>query len=241
MVKHVSNDIDIIFEKRKKLETIFSTYLQNAYCTAFDQHDLMSLVNEGLSVIYLYGDEFTIPHDRANINYVGILKRPRVWCAANSRSELARKNIFVSNAVLCLSYRGFVSDILKGKPVWNIGNIKEPLEEIKEEAVQRLCEISCESVRYLEIDSPGMFGVAFTEESFVLMIEGNARQFFYDEIEKVGTWKNSGKTSLQLNFYDGTIYKADAFSAQMNLPFRDMVTLLRAFVDIAKDGMSEPE
>jgi len=96
MAERVSDNIDVILEKRKKLEQAISPYLQNAYCTAFNQDDLMSLVDEGLSVIYLYGDEFTIPHDRENISYVGILKKPLVHCAVYDRSELDEKKIFVS-------------------------------------------------------------------------------------------------------------------------------------------------
>lgn len=237
MAERVSDNIDIILEKKKKLESLFFDYLQNAYCTAFDQDDLMNLVDEGLSVIYLYGDEFTIPPDRENISYVGILKKPRIFCMASSRSELTQKNIFVSNATLCLCYESFISDILKDRAVWNIGNIKEPSAETKEDAVQRLCGIDCESVRYLELDAPGTFGMAFTEDSFVLMIEGNVRQFFYDEIEKVDKWKK-GRRFLQIYLNDGTIYK-NTLPQQMRLSARKMIALLRVFVEAAKDDMDE--
>lgn len=241
MVERVSDNIDIILEKRKKLEKAFSSYLQNAYCTAFDQDDLMSLVDEGLSIIYLFGDEFTIPHDRENISYVGILKKPCVHCAVRAKSELDEKNIFVSNVALCLSYENCIADILKGKTVWNIGNIENPSAEVKEQVVQSFCGIACDSIRYLEIDPAGTFGIAFTNNSFVLMIQGSARQFFYDDITEITSPQINDNKYVHINFSKGTSYTTDAIPEDMKLPFDDMVTLLQTYVEIAGGGMRESD
>lgn len=241
MAERVSDNIDVILEKRKKLEQAISPYLQNAYCTAFNQDDLMSLVDEGLSVIYLYGDEFTIPHDRENISYVGILKKPLVHCAVYDRSELDEKKIFVSNSVLCLSYENCIVDILKGKSVWNIGAIKNPSAEVKEDVAQIFCGIGCDNVRYLEIDPSRTFGTAFTDGSFVLMIQGCARQFFYDEIVEITSPQINDNKYIHIDFTNGTSYTTDAIPTEMHLSFDDMITLLRTYVEIAQGKMNESD
>ena len=139
--------MEIIIKKQKRLQKAFDSILLNAYCTAFDQEDLMKLLDDDLSLIYLYGDAFTIPL-KENVRYVGVLKKPKIICEAKSWIELQKRGISIVNAIypreLLKNEDVLVDDeiisILEDREPWNIGNIEVPNEIDKQQAISMMCE-----------------------------------------------------------------------------------------------------
>lgn len=73
---------------------------QHGETTAFTQGDLDELIGDGVPVIYLCGEEFTVPADVVQRTYIGILGRPRIQIDAVSPDELEEKGIVFEQADL---------------------------------------------------------------------------------------------------------------------------------------------
>ena len=74
--------------------------IRNADKTALTQEDLADLLDMGEDVIYLCGEEFTVPARIKNKKYIGILGTPKVMINAKSEDELTDKGILFENVVL---------------------------------------------------------------------------------------------------------------------------------------------
>ncbi len=74
--------------------------IKNADKTALTQEDLADLLDMGEDVIYLCGEEFTVPARVKNKKYIGILGTPKVTINAKSEDELEAKGIVFENVVL---------------------------------------------------------------------------------------------------------------------------------------------
>ena len=73
---------------------------QHGEMTAFTQEDLDELIGDGVPVIYLCGEEFTVPSDVVQRTYIGILGRPRIQIDVASPDELEEKGIVFEQADL---------------------------------------------------------------------------------------------------------------------------------------------
>ena len=74
--------------------------LSHAAQTAFTQEDLMDLLDAGAREIYLCGKTFMIPQEIEQCHYIGILGKPEVQVAAESRERLAEQGIVLENLLL---------------------------------------------------------------------------------------------------------------------------------------------
>lgn len=74
--------------------------IANVERTALTQEDLAYLLDIDESVIYLCGEEFTVPARIKNKKYVGILGMPKIHITANSEAELNDKSITFENVRL---------------------------------------------------------------------------------------------------------------------------------------------
>lgn len=89
-------------EKRMILQqrTDNALIVDNARITALDQQDLADLLDLNVPVIYLCGEDFTVPIRVENKKYIGILSRPRIKIRAESEKDLAAKKIEFENCVM---------------------------------------------------------------------------------------------------------------------------------------------
>ncbi len=74
--------------------------INNAYRTALNQLDLISLLEDNESTIYLYGKEFTIPYNLSNKKFIGILSTPKLIVPYHQAEELYDRNIEITNIAL---------------------------------------------------------------------------------------------------------------------------------------------
>ncbi len=89
-------------EKRAKLQQLTDDeeILSHAGQVAFSQEELAELIDEDATKIYLCGEKFTIPVKVENRTYVGIIGKPEISIAAETKEELAEKNIVLENVLL---------------------------------------------------------------------------------------------------------------------------------------------
>ena len=81
-------------ERMKKLRefTDEDEFIQNIDSVAFDQEELIDLLDEGCEKIYLCGEKFTVPASLKNKAYVGI-NSPKVNISGNVGDDWAERNI----------------------------------------------------------------------------------------------------------------------------------------------------
>ena len=70
---------------------------------AFDQAELESLLDKGVSSVYLYGDSFTIPLERENVTYMGI-GNPVVIIPTDEPIDFVAKGIEFKSISFCENY-----------------------------------------------------------------------------------------------------------------------------------------
>lgn len=89
-------------EKRAKLQQLTDDekILSHAGQVAFSQEELAELIDEDEAKIYLCGEKFTIPVKVENRTYIGIIGKPEISIAAETKEELAEKNIVLENVLL---------------------------------------------------------------------------------------------------------------------------------------------
>lgn len=90
------NEKKSILRQRTEDEEI----IKNADKTALTQEDLADLLDMGENLIYLCGEEFTIPARVKSKKYVGVLGTPKVIVKASSQAELDAKEIRFENVRL---------------------------------------------------------------------------------------------------------------------------------------------
>ena len=74
--------------------------IKNANKTALTQEDLADLLDMGEDLIYLCGEEFTIPARVKNKKYIGVLRAPQITIRVNSQDDLNEKGILFENVNL---------------------------------------------------------------------------------------------------------------------------------------------
>lgn len=99
--------VDVIrMQRRQEKEALLrqmtadESIWQHGETTAFTQEDLDELIGDGVPVIYLCGEKFTVPADVVQRTYIGILGRPRIQIDAASPDELEEKGILFEQADL---------------------------------------------------------------------------------------------------------------------------------------------
>lgn len=94
--------VERLNEKRAKLQQLTDDeeILSNAGQVAFSQEELAELIDEDEETIYLCGEKFTIPAKVENRTYIGIIGKPEISIAAETKEELAEKNIVLENVLL---------------------------------------------------------------------------------------------------------------------------------------------
>lgn len=90
-------DMDKIAERQRRLEelrkyTDEDEFIQNIDLVAFDQEELIDLLDEGCEKIYLCGKKFTVPASQKNRAYIGI-NSPKVIISGNVEGDWAERNI----------------------------------------------------------------------------------------------------------------------------------------------------
>ena len=90
-----------IIKNRKKInKRVNESIISNVYRIAFNQLDLISLLEDNESTIYLYGKEFTIPYNLSNKKFIGILSTPKLIVPYHQTKELYDRNIEVTDIAL---------------------------------------------------------------------------------------------------------------------------------------------
>ena len=95
-------DIETVNAKKAKLKQLTSDeeIISHAAETAFLQEELADLLNEGITTIYLCGEEFHLPRKVTNCRYIGILGEPKVHINVETAEELAELNIVLEHVTL---------------------------------------------------------------------------------------------------------------------------------------------
>ena len=75
------------------------TIIEHVQHVAFNQEELAELIDQGESIIYLYGKNFTLPANIKNKTYIGI-NMPSITINVKSSTDLLNKNIKLKNVIL---------------------------------------------------------------------------------------------------------------------------------------------
>ncbi|MCL1882969.1 MAG: hypothetical protein FWF81_04355 [Defluviitaleaceae bacterium] len=77
---------------------------------AFDQADLESLLDKGVTTVYLYSSDFAIPLEREDVTYIGI-GNPVASFSAEEPVDFAAKGITFNNVEYCESYQELLASV----------------------------------------------------------------------------------------------------------------------------------
>ena len=108
-------------ERNRKLSllkeyTSESKYIDNVDCVAFEQDDLYDLLDEGVEIIYLCGDKFSIPLAKKGIKYVGI-NNPEVVIDSKIEVDWNEKKISLSGVKYDSKYQSVVDSAEEAKKI----------------------------------------------------------------------------------------------------------------------------
>ena len=97
-VDRIARQNEILAELKQHTadEEILSHYKQ----VAFTQEDLADLLDDEVTPIYIYGEQFSIPMSIENRKYIGILGTPKIKIAAKTAEELTARGITFENVNL---------------------------------------------------------------------------------------------------------------------------------------------
>lgn len=90
------NEILAVLKQHTADKEILSHYKQ----VALTQEDLADLLDDEVTPIYLYGEQFSIPMSIENRKYIGILGTPKIKIAAKTAEELTARGITFENVNL---------------------------------------------------------------------------------------------------------------------------------------------
>ncbi|KHM51894.1 hypothetical protein NZ47_08010 [Anaerovibrio lipolyticus] len=95
------DNLQRINEKKAILRQVTSdtTVIDNAEWVAFDQEELVDLLDEDVTTIYLYGDKFSIPIRRKDMTYIGV-NNPQISINAKEYKEIGDNDIKFVNVTL---------------------------------------------------------------------------------------------------------------------------------------------
>ena len=77
---------------------------------AFDQDDLYDLLDEEENVIYLYGDNFSIPLSENGVSYIGV-NNPTVVISSKEIVDFEEKGIYFENVRFDKNYQKILDDL----------------------------------------------------------------------------------------------------------------------------------
>lgn len=132
-VEYIENNINI--EKLKlqderlsklKQYTDDKEIINNVDCVAFDNHELMQLLNENTSTIYLAGDEFTLSLDINNKKFIGV-QNPIVIINCKELINFKEKEIIFEN----IRFNEEYCEIVKAKKIEGGNSSKKKKHEYK--------------------------------------------------------------------------------------------------------------
>lgn len=83
--------------------------IENINSVAFNQKDLVNLLDKGINLIYLCGNKFTIPLNRENITYIGI-NNPIVVINSEVFVDFSKKNILLKDISYNEKYQNIIQN-----------------------------------------------------------------------------------------------------------------------------------
>lgn len=132
-VEYIENNISIEKlklqdERLSKLKeyTDDEEIINNVDCVAFDNHELMQLLNENASTIYLAGDEFILPLDISNKKFIG-LQNSIVVINSKEVIDFKEKEIIFEN----IRFNEEYCEIVKAKKIEDGNSSKKKKHEYK--------------------------------------------------------------------------------------------------------------
>lgn len=132
-VEYIENNINI--EKLKLQDERISKLkgytddeeiINNVDCVAFDNHELMQLLNKNTSTIYLAGDEFILPRDISNKKFIG-LQNSIVVINSKEVIDFKEKEIIFEN----IRFNEEYCEIVKAKKIEDGNSSKKKKHEYK--------------------------------------------------------------------------------------------------------------
>lgn len=114
--EEVSQDIDLAeLEERSKRISELKKYtdnkeiIENINSVAFNQKELINLLDKGLKLIYLCGKQFVIPLNKENIKYIGI-NTPIVVINSETFVDFSKKNILLKGIIYNKEYQDIIQN-----------------------------------------------------------------------------------------------------------------------------------
>ena len=116
-------DIEQVQRRQEKLRILSQitddkAILDNVDAVAFDQDELYDILDEAPTVVYMYGDKFSIPYAKGGITYIGV-NRPEVSLEKNefdyNNHGILLKNVAVPKDQSIITIQFAEHLILKGK------------------------------------------------------------------------------------------------------------------------------
>lgn len=110
-------DLDEIEERSKRISEVkkytdHEEIIKNINSVAFNQKELIDLLDKGINLIYLCDNEFTIPLNKENITYIGI-NNPIVVINSETLVDFSKKNILLKE----ISYNKEYENIIQNNTV----------------------------------------------------------------------------------------------------------------------------
>ena len=199
-----------IREKKKFLaeKTDDQNIIDNATITALNQDDLANLLHMDYKVIYLCGENFTVPIRVENKKYIGVLSTPKIKIKANSDEDLAAKNIVFENCKLAWrketpieAMKALAAKIFSTNGEWQIIDKKRKVISSYDKlnkAEKTMAINLCCSGKYKESEIVFMMihddlsdGFAFTVDSFCTGGTSGGNIIKYNEINLVDEYRKT--------------------------------------------------
>ena len=145
-VEYTGGDVDLeaIERRQERLKQLRSItddaeYIQNIDCVAFDQEELVDLLDEGEERIYLCGEQFTVPASRKGITYVGI-NNPTVHISGKMPENAAELEIEFVGVICDNLLQKRLLELLRS--AWRLRITKETIPE------KLLKDFQCRKIPY---------------------------------------------------------------------------------------------